>query len=132
MNTKEWDRKDEWRKRGRNFLVTVSRHTVKSLSDSFEGENRWAVYVYVYPKHPHFASFEGSDMWQDAASMMPLHGGPSYLQRHYDEDGTTASIQVGSDYHHLHDDFTFYSTQQEAWRIFMDADDLFNWMESRA
>lgn len=79
----DWDHKDLWRKRGADFLVEVSRHSepVREESGCFdaEGPHRWCVYAYVYPKHPHFANFDGTDrMSQDAASALPLHGGPSF------------------------------------------------------
>lgn len=131
MNEQEWDHKDEWRIRGRDFMVVVSRHTVNPV-DYWEGPNRWAVYAYIYPKHPHFANFEGPQMFQDAAACMPLHAGPSYLRWHRDEDGNPCSVQVGADYHHLHDDFTHIATKQDAYRIFNDAKDLFDWLQGRA
>lgn len=128
---KEWDHKDEWRLYGKDFLVTVTRHSVKPI-DYYEGENRWAVYAYVYPKHPHFARFDGKDMWQEAAACMPLHGGPSFLRWHYDDDQNPCSVQVGADYHHHGDDFTHIATKDEAWSIFADAERLFDWLQSFA
>lgn len=127
----EWDHKDEWRRPGKNFLVSVSRHTVASYDPS-EGTNRWAVYAYIYPKHPHFQRFEGNDMWQSAASCLPLHGGPSFLRWHHDEELKPCSIQVGADYHHLHDHFTHAANKDDAFRIFADADELWTWLQEGA
>lgn len=131
--TIEFKHNDEWSVHGADFLVQVTRHTVQPSSfDPYEGENRWAVYAYIYPCHPHFASFVGDDMWQDAAVMMPLHGGPTYLRRH-SSDGKECSIQVGADYHHLHDQhFTHYATRDDAREVFMDAQNLFTWLTERA
>ena len=128
--TKAWDRKDEWRKHGKDFLVTVTRHNGSPL-DTSEGSNRWAVYAYIYPKHPYFAKFEGPHMWQDATQSMPLHAGASLLEYPMYE-GKVTSVKVGADYHHLHDDFTHYATQEDASEIFNDADKLFAWLQERA
>ena len=127
---KEWDHKDEWRLWGNGFMVSVVRHTRKPFPDYYEGPNRWAVYAYVYPKHPHFDNFEGNDMWQDAAQVMPLHLGPSYLRWHYDDDMNPCSVQVGADYHHHGDDCTHIATKDEAWSIFADAERLFDWLRA--
>jgi hypothetical protein len=131
MSENKWKHRDEWRQRGRDFMVMVSRHTVSTV-DYWEGPNRWAVYAYVYPKHPHFAKFEGPAMFQDAAAIMPLHAGASFLQWHRDDDGKPCSVQVGADYHHLDDDFTKYATKDEAYIVFADADNLFKWLTERA
>ena len=114
-------------------MVQVTRHTVAPGSFDFdEGEHRWAVYAYIYPRHPHFASFVGDDMWQESAAIMPLHGGPSYLRRHF-YDGKECSIQVGADYHHLNDSYvTHYATKDDAREVFLDAESLFNWLHGRA
>lgn len=128
-----WDHKDVWRRHGKDFLVTIEHFTVElreeaACYDSDQG-HRWCVYAYVYPKHPHFAEFDGPQMWQDAATMMPFHGGPSLLRWHRDDDGKPTSVQVGADYNHLHDyRFTQMATQQDAYAVFSDADELFDWL----
>lgn len=129
----EFKHKDEWSVRGTDFMVQVTRHTVAPGSCDFdEGEHRWAVYAYIYPRHPHFAIFVGDDMWQEAAAMMPLHGGPTYLRRHF-YDGKECSIQVGADYHHLNDSYvTHYATKDDAREVFLDAESLFNWLQERS
>ena len=86
-----WNRKELWRKFGKNFMVEVSRHeepaTDSGCSDS-EGPHRWCVYAYIYPKHPHFATFDGTEaMWQDAAACLPLHGGPTFCRKHLNAKG---------------------------------------------
>ena len=126
----EWLKKDMWSKRGKDFMVQISRHTVAaSLIDQYEGVNRWAVYAYIYPKHRHFQRFEGLDMWQEAASILPLHSGPSYLRAHRDDNGQIVSYQVGADYHHLYDDrFADYADLNHAFEVERDADELFDWL----
>jgi hypothetical protein len=127
-----WGHRDEWKCFGRNFLVTVKRHPEPVRDDDFRGPNRWCVYAYVYPKHPLFAEFKGNDMWQDAANAMPLHGGPSLLRWHRDDEGAPMSVQVGADYDHLHDErFTHCATQDDAAEVFADADELFEYLKTR-
>lgn len=129
----EWLKKDVWSTRGKDFMVQISRHTVAPSSiDPYEGVNRWAVYAYIYPKHRHFDKFEGSDMFQDAASMMPLHAGPSFLQVHRDEKGEICSYQVGADYHHYRDErFADYADLEEAYEVKRDAQELFDWLSPK-
>ena len=135
MNAAEWDHKDLWRKFGKDFMVEISRHSEGSTEDRDpwgEGPHRWCVYAYIYPKHPHFAAFSGLDMWQEGATMMPLHGGPSFLAEPM-RDGKVTSVQVGADYHHLYDDqYTQCDTPEKAWSVFEDAQQLFDWLAVRA
>lgn len=131
MNTKAWDHKDEWRKRGDNFMVTVTRHSVTQSEFDIGGPNRWAVYAYIYPDHPHFKAFSGDRIWQDATNVMPLHCGCSLLNYPM-FDGKVTSVQVGADYQHLHDDFTRFETDSDAWEVFQDANELFEWLQERA
>ncbi len=120
-----WDRKDEWQRSGKDFLIVVRHYTVDP-SVVYEGPHRWNVYAYIYPKHRAFGSFEGPTMYQPAASALPLHGGPSFLCWHYNYDKTPCSVQVGSDYSHLYDDrFHQYATPEDAHEVFSDADELF-------
>jgi len=127
-----WKRKEEWKREGKNFQVVVSRHEVSVYPyeghyfDS-EGPHRWCVYAYIYPDHQHFANFEGDDMWQDAASVLGMHAGPSLLRWHYTANGVPMSVQVGCDYNHLHDThYTRIATEAEAYAVFYDANELFD------
>lgn len=133
MSHEPWDHKDVWRRRGNDFLVEVTRHSVTTSEiDPYDGPNRWAVYAYIYPKHPHFAAFDGPRMWQDASAQLHLHGGCSLLEYPMYE-GKVTSAKVGADYHHLHDDrFTHYSTPEEAYEVFADAEELFEQLQTRA
>lgn len=120
-----WRHKDIWTREGENFIVQVSRHSVGQSEYERTGPHRWCVYAYVYPKHSAFASFDGPQMWQPAATRLPLHGGPSLLRWHYDDDGKPTSVQVGADYNHLHDErFTHMATADDARSVFADADEL--------
>ena len=132
-----WDHKDEWRKRGKDFLVMVSRHEAMGedreprLWCDSEGPHRWAVYAYIYPQHQHFLKFNGDTMWQDATSVLPLHCGCTFLRYHYNVDGEITCVQVGADYHHIDDDhYTHAATADEAHQVFEDAKELFEWLDS--
>ena len=128
----KWRHKDEWRRDGTGCCVIVSRHEVPLYEPHAEGPHRWCVYAYVYPAHPHFANFSGDKMFQDAATMMPMHAYPSFLQWHRAEDGKPTSVQVGADYNHLHDDrYTHFVTADDAASVFSDADMLFDWLDER-
>lgn len=130
MNT-EWTHKDEWRRRGENFLVTISRHYALHTRDG--GPHRWAVYAYIYPNHSLFGEFSGGDMWQPAALELPLHFGPSLLKWHFYENGKPSSVQIGADYDHLHDErFTYYADPESAQEVFNDADLLFEYLTTRS
>ena len=85
------------------------------------------MYAYLYPTHRLFKDFDGPKMWQPAAIALPLHGGPSLLHWHTGDDGKPCSVQIGADYHHLHDEhFSSYAIPSEAWEVFRDANRLFD------
>lgn len=129
---------EDWKREGKGFLVVVNHYTSPMREEpacyDSEGPHRWCVYAYIYPSHPHFVAFDGAEtMWQPAASMMPLHGGPSLLRVHTKHpDHAVTSYQVGADYHHLHDTaYTRMANEQEAFSVFADADELFDWLSER-
>jgi hypothetical protein len=135
--------KHEWRLAGPGFVVTVSKHEVEEFFD--EGGNRWCVYAYIYPSHPYFKEFKGPSLWQPATEAMPLHHGCSYLKYHLSDAGSgsstgtggnsnnIASVQVGCDYNHLHDEhFTHAATKEAAHQVFHDAEFLFKWLAARS
>lgn len=126
----KWAHKDEWHQHGKDFLVVVKHHTVtKSELAQYEGIHRWAVYAYIYPKHSRFKDFSGTAIYQQAASELPLHGGPSLLRWHRDDNGNPTSVQVGADYNHLGDDeFWNYATADDAFEVFYDAQRLFHYL----
>lgn len=133
-----WSHKDLWSKRGNGFCVEVSHHSVPLSSISPElGEHRWCVYAYIYPDHPHFAKFDGSDsFFQDACQELPLHGGvisnASYLRYHYTTDGKMTCVQVGQDYNHLHDEQFTHLAPAKAAVVLFDGDRLFRWLTEKA
>lgn len=131
----EWEPKQQWKKRGKDFAVVVSRHEVHrppELRLGNEGPHRWCVYAFIYPGHPHFRAFDGDKMWQEAALALPLHCGPSLLTPHYNASKTLCSIEVGADYNHSGDElFTHMATKEEAGVVFADAEELIAWLDAR-
>ena len=133
-----WAKKTLWVRRGQHFTIEVSHHNL-GYEDAHtrRGLHRWCVYAYIYPTHPHFANFSGDNMWQEAATDLPLHGGPTLLRWHYRKDENTpaavaTAVQVGADYNHLgDDDYTFISAKDDAGAVFADAEDLFDWLSAR-
>ena len=129
-----WRHKDVWTLPGKDFIVQVHRHSVEQRPSYYgdTGPHRWCVYAYIYPGHRLFDKFSGPDMWQSAATAMPLHGGPSLLRWHYDDTGNPTSVQVGADYNHLHDDrFTNKATRAEAGVVFSDAEELHAYLKEQ-
>ena len=128
--TDHWDHKDQWRKHGKDFLIVVERFNAPTDAYGDRGQHRWCVHAYIYPKHLHFAAFNGPQMGQEATGVMPLHGGASLLEYPMYE-GKVTSAKVGADYDHLHDEeFTHMATKEEAWEVFQDADMLFDWLQA--
>ncbi len=124
--------KDEWRVNGSNFCIVISKHEVTPSPDEelfrHEGIYRWAVYAYIYPKHPRFALFSGKSIFQDGCSL-PLHGGCSYIQSH-ELDGKITSWQVGADYHHDGDShFTELGTLDRVTTVVYDAERLYDFLQ---
>lgn len=138
-----WHKSTSWKQPGKDFLVEV-RHITEpplppelAIFSSGDGHNRWFVYAYIYPKHPHFRAFSGDSIAQEAARVLPLHGGCTFVQEHLDRLGTkegmsitVASYQVGADYHHYGDDrFTYYDAVQGNdldFEVFVEAKALFD------
>lgn len=126
--TEGWNHKDEWRRNGNGFMVSVSRHHI----DSGEDANRWCVYAYVYPRH---RIFEHMDKTDDACVLsgcagLSCHSYVSFYKAHRDASGEVKSIQIGWDYNHDGDyQYTTYSTPDDAHMVFWDAGELFKQLE---
>lgn len=123
-----WRRKEEWKRAGIDFVVTVEHFHFGSesiLRD--DGGERWCVYAYIYPKHPRFKRFDGTGIYQDATNDLPLHSGCAYLRQHRDNDGSVTSFQVGADYNHLYDSRFTYEREFDG-TVKADADQLFDFL----
>lgn len=129
--------KREWTRRFGSFNVQVAQHfrdvseTQKAFAQSGipsdDGGYRWNVYAFIFPQHPLFAEFDqkSDSFGQKVCVSLPFHYGPSYLRRHFNENGEVSCYQVGSDYNHLHDErFTRMAEPIDAARVFLDAADL--------
>jgi len=124
----EWEHKDVWIQRRLTFAVEVSRHSVGE-------ENKWAVYVYIYPPHSLFATIDHkAGMFQSTCNALPLHGGCSFFRRHLNPEKPTetTSYQIGADYDHYWDEGRFrdVATKDEAREVFDDAEELIRHMET--
>lgn len=92
-------------------------------------EHHWNVYVYIYPDHPMFDKIEEE---HTGSVSLPLHWGASYNRWTYDSSGSVICKKIGSDYQHIYDErFVGYSTEDEAWEVFKDAEELIQFMENR-
>ena len=112
-----------WRYRSTLFAVDVV-HWQETHSTA----HHWNVYVYIYPDHPMFDKIEEERI---RLVSLPLHGGVSYHEWFYNSTGAAICKKIGSDYQHAHDSrFTGYSTEDEAWEVFKDAEVLIQFMES--
>lgn len=129
--THDWDEVQKWRRRGENFLIEVTHYTVEVSSAFGEHDdgNRWNVHAYVYPGHALFPSLnESKDIY---GYEMPLHGGPSLFEKHYNRAGEITSVQIGADYNHLGDEsYSYYKTKDGAAIVFFDAETLFTWLSN--
>lgn len=129
----KWRRSEEWQRDGDGFRVVV-KHTKNSPGPfSDRGPHYWYMYAYIYLWHPLFSTFTGPDINQPATRALPLHGGPTYFQRHCPPGGTSTAVQIGADYRHDGDNhFTFASTPTQASEVFDDADALFDYLLAAA
>lgn len=130
--SKEFKSKNIWTKIGKNFLIEISRHSV-DLPYGTTGVHRWCIYAYIYPSHSLFTKFDlnSENSHQDVVYDFPLHGGCTYFRYHYNSSHNVTSVQIGCDYNHLGDDhLTHYSTEEDALEVFLDAMDLFEFLES--
>jgi len=139
MSIDGWRHKDVWttnRVSGDDFVIEVVRFASKPYFRN-EGENKWCVYVYVYPQHPLFKKINPTvgdtiSIYDERLPNMPLHGGCTYTKIHLTDDGKEiTSIQIGADYSHYGDElYSIMATKDEAWRIFnYDAEELYKWMQ---
>lgn len=125
--------REEWRREGESFLVTVKHHTEPIDAHRPEkGPHRWAVYAYVYPPHPRFSTLrDGMGIFDDALFDWPLHCGCSRIQVYRVNGTEITSFEIGADYAHSGDDhFTFYNTPDLASSVFFDADRLFDFLSA--
>ncbi len=122
----EWELSLQYFKRGENFTIEVHRHSVLMASYG-QGVWRWCVYVYVFPTHPLYDSFDVEEGLSGDFDEMPLHGGCTYFKMF----GETKKI--GCDYNHAWDErYTHMETMEDASSIFRDADQLFNYFQERS
>lgn len=90
--------------------------------------HHWNVYAYIYPHHPIFKTFTSDNIFQDAAKQMPFHYCCTFCSRHFNSDGKCVSVQVGSDYGHIHDDYEQCTSRNDVIQVFRDAEELIDYL----
>ena len=128
--------KKTWIEKGKGFSVEIV-HWKKLKHRDFDYvydepivANQFNVYAYIFKKHPLFDKIdENGQMYQDVFNLMPLHCGPSYFKVHRDEKNEVVSYQVGSDYHHLYDEYEWCNNIDET-PVKRDGIELFNYLKS--
>lgn len=131
---KEYKHKETWGRRGNNFYVEVVRWEIMSAEKFDEYKQKWGsdtgrfvwnVYCYLYPNHPLFNASEKEDMFD--CPVNSFHGGSTFAEWYRKEDGTVSCKKYGCDYNHYQDeDFTHMESPNDAYEVFMDAENLFN------
>jgi len=112
------------------YISTLFAVDVVHWHETSNTAHHWNVYVYIRPGHPLFERIE-SEAISRAGGFLPLHGGVSYHKWFYDFKGAVIYKKIGSDYLHAYDSrFAGYSTKDEAWEVFRDAERLIQFMES--
>lgn len=120
-----WDKIEEWRLRGDDFLISVKHWKSESYIED-KIINHWNVYAYIYPEHPYFNVIKESSIhYFPYDEIDVLHKGCTFFQKHFSEKFELTSIQFGSDYGHLYDErFEDYETEDDAKEVFNDAKNL--------
>lgn len=124
-----WKRNDKWVRQGEAFTVEVVRSDGVNLDG--EVENKWCVYIYVYPKHPTFRHFNPAKGIFDNAHF-ECHSYASYYRAHRNNEGEIVSHQLGWDYMHDGDyGYSQYGDADSASSVFYDASRLFDEAKER-
>lgn len=114
--------KEIWTRRGKNFCIEVIRWEVKGWKTT---EYIWNVYCYIYPGHKLFDKLTEENIC-GGRIINNFHKGCTYCMWHRDAEGNILSKQYGSDYNHYDDDeFLKTKNPENAYKVFMDAEDLF-------
>ena len=116
----------DWRYLGRKFLVQVVRSTTPPVIERTLGyvEQRWMLYVYIYPEHPLFDRLVQD---KSVANVLDLHQGCNYIKVHWDNEGKNiTSIQLGCDFNHSHDCLENAKDKESDREVFLHAESLYN------
>lgn len=92
--------------------------------------NIWNVYAYIWPGHALFKRYlRVKNAWKiDSAG---LHGGCTYLRKHYSKERKVSCIEYGSDYvHYMDDRFEAADSIDAAWEVVSDARELMRYLDS--
>jgi hypothetical protein len=128
--TEGYRKVEEWKRDGKDFVVSVKRHTRPDFNGDYSrviGErNCWAIYLYIYPGNSRFDLFRtDGNVWDQP--YYEVHSYASLFKTHRRNNGDIASFQLGWDYSHDGDiQYEEYSTPDQAWRVFSDANRLYD------
>jgi hypothetical protein len=132
MTNLNWKHKDLWKIDGDTFVVEVAYWTSPGYNQDYKevigDKHHWNVYAYIYPAHPLFDKLDKTHtIWYNQPiHHLHFHRGCSFMQWYANEKGEFTSAKIGSDYGHDRDEFEDISTKEDAWRVFKDAELLYN------
>lgn len=115
MTFSSWHKSEKMIKGGDNFKVEIVRW------GGYNNTNNWNVYCYIYPEHPYF-----DKVCNKETDFLYFHRGISFREVHRDNNNNITSIQLGSDYQHMFDEFSSINNFEEATDIVRDAEKLYN------
>ena len=88
-------------------------------------ENKWNVYCYLYPGHPLCNSADAQSILNDY-----FHWGITFEHIRREGNGIITTVQLGSDYEHLDDDYSHCSELFQVPEIVADAKILYDFLEN--
>jgi len=108
-----------WFQDGKNFRVEA-RYWIS------HGQNKYNVYIYLFPEHPLFAECR-EEIW-GCPDGLTLHWGSTYCEWIRDKDGVVTCKSYGSDYAHSGDNYENEIDPMNT-PIFYDAQKIFDELE---
>lgn len=128
----DFQKAEEWTKRGKKFTVLVKHWTRPEISGSdyhYPEKHCWNVYALVLKGHPWFEKVDPKAYSWECGFPFDFHGGATYLEPLWNKEGEVTGYKIGNDYlHHGDDGFEEAATPEEAWVVFAEAKGLFEAM----
>lgn len=131
-----WEETKSWYKRHRTFSVEIKRW-INGHGSHYRGAHMWNVYANIFDTHPLFNIFNNQTQKDlDAIDELKkqFHWGITFKREVTSLSGLhkpqkIKTVQLGSDYNHLHDDyFSHLATLEAAHEVKEDAEALFNYL----
>jgi len=123
---KKYKYKEIWGRREDDFFIEVVRW---NSEDILEGEiSIWNIYCYIYPSHKLFNELTDESIF--GAEILNFPGRCAYCRFHRNTNGEIASKQYGNDYNPIWDEeIRKINNPEEAYEVFNDAEDLYNFLK---